>query len=265
MNLSFFLYRRLCRWITCDLRLPFQSSISLSTKYDIGSFQDVFCHPYYWQVFSWLREPPKLVVDCGANCGHFAILMDTCVRVRFGSAETRYVLVEPNPALRPILERNLHNAGLTGRARILNGLLGPKSGSSTLWIHPKNFLASSMTQFAGARPHVVPFIDLAKHLRGECIDVMKVDIEGGEYPFVRENADVLAQTAMLMMEIHDAPVAVRSAMFGAIEAAGLLPTGRDVSTDGLWLRAWERAGDALGAGRQAGQARIPNEPAQEHC
>ncbi|MEJ0036287.1 MAG: FkbM family methyltransferase [Gammaproteobacteria bacterium] len=242
MNISFFLYRRLCRWITCDLRLPFQSSVSLSTKYDVGSFQDVFCHPYYWQVFSWLREPPKLVVDCGANCGHFAILMDTCVRVRFGRSETQYVLVEPNPALRPILERNLRNAGLVDRASIISGLLGPKSGSSTLWIHPKNFLASSMTRFAGATPHVVPFVDLVPHLGGSHIDIMKVDIEGGEYPFVRENADVLARTGMLMMEIHDATVEARATMFGSIQASGLLPMGHDVNTDGLWLRAWERPG-----------------------
>jgi len=242
MNISFFLYRRFCQWITCELRLPFQSKVSLASKYDIGSFQDVFCHPYYWQVFSWLREPPKRVVDCGANCGHFAILMDTCIRVRFGRSETQFVLVEPNPALRPILERNLEEAGLTGRTRILTGLLGPKTGTSTLWIHPKNFLASSMTQFDGAKPHVVPFIDLAESLGGAPIDVMKVDIEGGEYPFVRENADVLALTCMLMMEIHDAPTEERSAMFGAIQAAGLLPHGQDVKSDGLWLRAWERLG-----------------------
>src|SRR5580693_10151500 len=41
--LNSFLYRRLCSWITCDLRLPFGSRVALSTKYDIASAQDVFC------------------------------------------------------------------------------------------------------------------------------------------------------------------------------------------------------------------------------
>lgn len=72
MSIPFFLYRRLSRWITCEFKLKKHSKIALKNKYEIASFKDVFCHPFYWQVFHWVHEPPKLVVDCGAHCSHFS-------------------------------------------------------------------------------------------------------------------------------------------------------------------------------------------------
>lgn len=242
MDLSYFLYRRLARWITCRVRLPFGASLSLSTKYDVASFQDVFCHPFYWQSFGWVRGPPRLVVDCGANCGHFSILTDTCIRVRFGRSDTRYILVEPNPALRPILERNLRDAGLASRSRVVAGLLGAKAGRSTLWVHPKNYLASSLSPLQGAIPHEVPFVDLRTELPEPHVDILKVDIEGGEYAFVRENPDVFSLAQLLLMEVHPASREEQALMFGRIEATGLLRLGHAVESDGLSLHAWTRNG-----------------------
>jgi hypothetical protein len=100
MSIPFFLYRRLGRWITCEFNLfEHQFKISLSNKYEVASFQDVFCHPFYWQMFRWLDKPPKLIVDCGGHCGHFSILADICIRSKFDSSNTEYILVEPNPHL----------------------------------------------------------------------------------------------------------------------------------------------------------------------
>ena len=240
VNINYFLYRRLCRWITCDLRLPYQVELSLSTKHDVASFQDVFCHPFYWQLFNWMEHPPQLVVDCGANCGHFSVLADSCARVKFGRSDARYVLVEPNPALLPILRRNLQAAGLAGRSRVLVGLLGQKSGSSTLWVHRKNYLASSLMPLPGAQRHQVPFIDLRASIDAALIDVLKVDIEGSEYSFVRDNADLLATARLLMMEVHGAAAGEQETMFGRLEATGLRPLGAPVCADGLYLRAWRR-------------------------
>jgi FkbM family methyltransferase len=245
------MYRRLCRWITCNFQLPFGAQVALRTKYDIASAQDVFCHPYYWQLYSWLPVAPGLVVDAGANCGHFTILLDTCTRVAFGESNTRYLLVEPNAALIPILSANLQRAGMTGRYTIVEGLLGAKSGSSTLWVHPKNFLASSMQPLRGARARLVSFVDLMPLIGGQEIDVLKVDIEGGEYPFVQHNADVLARSNLVVMEVHDAPDEAQARMFADVQATGLAPLGRPVDADGLRMRAWSRVPASDSAGQPA--------------
>lgn len=238
--LNSFLYRRLCRWITCSFQLPFGARVALRTKHDIASAQDVFCHPYYWQLYSWLPAAPGLVVDAGANCGHFTILLETCTRIAFGRSDTRYLLVEPNPKLIPVLAANLERAGIAGRYSIIEGLLGEKSGSSTLWVHPKNFLASSIRPLHGARGRSVSFVDVLPLLGRDAIDVLKLDIEGGEYPFVQHNGDVLARSNLVIMEVHDAPDATQAQMFSAVQAAGLRPLGRPVDADGLRMRAWSR-------------------------
>jgi FkbM family methyltransferase len=244
MDMNFFLYRRLARWITCRVRLPFNRSISLTSKHDVASFQDVFCHPFYWQAFGWLREPPKIVVDCGANCGHFSVLMDTCIKVRFGRSETQYVLVEPNPDILPVLRRNLEDAGLLNRSRIITGLLGGSGGSGTLWVNRKNFLASSATATPGTIPHRVSCVDLQSEIKEPLIDVLKVDIEGAEYDFIRDNPELLRRIGLLLMEVHEAAAVQQEALFDQVAAAGLEALEGSVMADGLWLRAWRRAQSA---------------------
>jgi FkbM family methyltransferase len=238
---SFFLYRRLARWITCSLRLPFGAEVALRTKHDVASAQDVLCHPFYWQLYSWLAVPPRLVVDAGANCGHFALLVDACSRVAFGVPVQHFVLVEPNPALLPVLRANLERGGLAERCTIVAGLLGARSGSGRLWVHPRNFLMSATTALEGAHPVEVPYVDLGARLGSMPVDLLKLDIEGSEYEFVEHNGGVLAQTRMLLMEIHEAPPDERTAMYDRIAAAGLRPLGRAVDADNLCLRAWSRA------------------------
>ena len=70
--------------------------------------------------------------------------------------------------------------------------------------------------------------------------MLKVDIEGGEYPFVRYNDDVVARSNLVVMEVHDAPQSEQSELFAAMEAGGLHPLGRPVDADGLRMRAWTR-------------------------
>ena len=111
-----FLYRRLARWITCEVKLLGQHPLALDNKFQVNSLQDVFCHPFYWQLYNWLPEPPRLVVDLGAHCGHFSMLADVCFRTQFGAVDPEYLLVEPNPKLTPVIRRNLQKSGLCTRA-----------------------------------------------------------------------------------------------------------------------------------------------------
>src|SRR5271169_5785656 len=111
-RLRAFLYRRLAAWITCELKLLGQHPLFLDSKFQVNSLQDVFCHPFYWQVFRWLKSPPRLVVDLGAHCGHFSMLADMCFRIQFSKSETEFLLLEPNPELVPVIERNLQRSGL---------------------------------------------------------------------------------------------------------------------------------------------------------
>ncbi|NEO93680.1 MAG: hypothetical protein F6K56_27160 [Moorea sp. SIO3G5] len=161
MSTSSFLYRRLSPWITCEFKLSNQKTIALKNKYEIASFKDVFCHPFYWQVFHWVKQPPNLVVDCGAHCGHFSIMADICFKSKFINSSVNYILVEPNPYLIPVINKNLQDADLDSRSYLKQGLLGAKSGSNKLWINHNNYLATGLHHNSKSKPCEIPYVNLS--------------------------------------------------------------------------------------------------------
>jgi len=237
MSLSAFLYRRLSRWVTCELAPPGANRIALRTKHDVASASDVFCHPFYWQLFHWLSTPPRLVVDCGANCGHFSLLAEMCIRSKFGGADARYLLIEPNPLLIGRLARNLSDAGLAGRTRVIHGLLGTRGEARTLWVQPSNFLASGLTAQRGAKPYEIPGVRLRDIVPDERLDVLKIDIEGAEFSLIEDEPDVMARVGLLCLEVHSASRTDRDRLARRLEAAGLTRQLRVPTAEAqeLWL------------------------------
>ncbi len=174
----------------------------MRTKYDIGSFADVFINPFYWQLFHLMPRAPRQVIDCGAHCGHFSVLADRCIRARFPDAQPRFVLIEPNPRLQTTICGNLADAGIAERAEVHRVLLGSTEGTGTLWVNTKNYLASRIEPFDGATPYEVPFRTLASILNNRDADVLKIDIEGAEFELVRTQLATFARVGLLMMEVH---------------------------------------------------------------
>lgn len=240
MSINFYLYRRLSRWITCELNLPGKSKIALHNKYEVASFQDVFCHPFYWRVYDWIHDPPKLVIDCGANCGHFSILSDLCLRAKFGSSNTEYILIEPNPFLIPLIHKNISDAELSDRVEVKQAILGNKLGYSTLWVNSKNYLTSSLHPTKGAQPHIVEYLDLLKVARDRKIDLLKIDIEGGEFEFVRSNLDLLTQVNLIFMELHQAPQEMHEEIFASLKLVGLHLATKPIESNGQKLVIFHR-------------------------
>jgi FkbM family methyltransferase len=236
MSINSFLYRRLAPWITCEFKLAKESSVRLQNKYEIASFKDVFCHPFYWQVFQWVNSAPKLVVDCGAHCGHFSILADLCFQSKFGTTDTQYILIEPNPNLSPIVQKNIKDATLEARTQLITGLLGGKrSGGDSIWINPKNYLASGLHQTQGAKPYVVPYIDLSQVIGDREVDLMKIDIEGGEFEFIPANLDVLAHVKLLFMELHEASDEKHQKILSLLKSIGLNIAAEPLEANGQQL------------------------------
>ena len=234
-SLQFFLYRRLAGAGVLAARFKKdKTEIWLSDKFQVASFQDVFLDPNYWRVFTALEKPPELVVDCGAHCGHFAILAELCIVARFGASQARYVLVEPNDALLPALRGNIAAAGMADRVRILRGFVGTKSGEAHLATHPSNHLVGR-AQEGGSGP-AIPYLDLAAITDGAAIDLLKLDIEGAEFQFAASNRDVLDKTDLVVAEVHPHTGSVET--FQALLAQSDLLVDGPVVTAGENFVAW---------------------------
>jgi FkbM family methyltransferase len=242
MNVRSFLYRRLCRWVTCSFELWPGGNLAIDSKFDRSSFADVFCDPFYWQVFDWTVPVPRLVVDCGAHCGHFTLMTEKCLRWRHGKeTETKYILVEPNPNLIAVLQKNVASAGLGDRVSVKHNLVGKKSGTGTLWVQPKNYLTASVNQLSGGKPHQVGYLDLETATAGQTIDLMKIDIEGGEFELVRSNPELFKRVRTIFMELHSGQPGEREELIERLKNAGLLPRGEPLTVHGYELIIFERA------------------------
>lgn len=240
MSIRSFLYRRLAQWVTCELDLQNQGKISLSDKYEIASFKDVFCHPFYWQITQWIDRPPQLVVDCGAHCAHFSILADICFSSLFGESDTQYILIEPNPFLIANIQKNIRGLKMDKRVNLYQGLLGQKVGKDTLWINHRNYLETGLKPTQNAKPMEIPFIDLSEIVQQEMIDLMKIDIEGGEFNFVSSNLSLFKQVKLLFMELHTAPKEQHHKLFQQLASVGLSLATQPIYTNGQQLLIFKR-------------------------
>jgi FkbM family methyltransferase len=197
-----FLYRRLARWVTCQLHPPTGGTVRLNSKYAVASCADAVLAPQYWQLFALLERPPELVVDLGAHCGHFTVVADICCRSRFQSPAQAYIAVEANPRLIATIEQTVADAGIADRSTILHGFVGARNPVTKLWIHPKNYLISSDQPIDGGSPHEVPAVRVSEATGNRPIDVLKVDIEGGEFPLLEQEPQLFQQATILMLELH---------------------------------------------------------------
>jgi FkbM family methyltransferase len=229
MSIQSFLYRRMAPLITAELQLPVGGTISLRSKHELGSFQDVFCSPFYWRLYEHLNTHPRTVLDLGAHRGHFTILADQCVKAKFGCSAASYVMIEANPFLIPTLTRNIALAGLAGSSRIINGLAEARTGSRTFYVSDRHQLSSSTVLNAGRQRVQVPCVDLDHFLPTGQIDVVKMDIEGSEYELIREYRSLWSRVSLMLIELHGADPSVQDETLSILTASGLRIRGASLT------------------------------------
>ena len=110
-------------------------------------------------------------VDVGANIGYFTVMAAKLV----GDRGHVYAF-EPNPFSFEILKRNVETNGLHN-ITIEKKAVGNFSGRIELWSDKGNTYAwkeGARTAFS------TDCVKLDDYFRGQCIDLMKIDIDGGE-------------------------------------------------------------------------------------
>ena len=162
-------------------------------------------------------EPGGCAVDGGAHIGYLTLQLARAV----GPAG-RVLAFEPNPEVRPALERNLRRNGLADRVRVSPKALGTGPGSAELHIAGGGDRSCLAPSPAARRVVPVDVTSLDNELAEAPLpDVVKLDIEGaevaalsgmrrllgrdGEAPrlFVESNADALAAAGSSPAELLD--------------------------------------------------------------
>lgn len=139
-------------------------------------------------------RPVRTVLDLGANVG---------ISVRYLLArfpDARVIAVEPDPRLVPRLRANVD--GLPGVA-VHAAAVAPRAGTATFFSTPDGW-SSSLTPAAGGRPVTVECMTVEEILGAaglERVDLVKLDIEGGEWPLLEAGA-IQRATDCVVGELH---------------------------------------------------------------
>lgn len=116
-------------------------------------------------------------VDIGANCGLFTLYAAKAI----GSKGT-VLAIEPLPQLANRITTNVELNAVTN-IHLVQGGVGPKKDTLTLYAVPYQLGQSSMVRTPGAKAVKVPVQPLTTILKASAItsiDVLKIDIEGYE-------------------------------------------------------------------------------------
>lgn len=146
-----------------------------------------------------LLPAPSFIVDAGANVGLISALLAT----RF--PEARIVALELDPHNFRLLERNVRpfrnvtaiNAGLWSRATELT-IANPESAG---W----GYRAQERSRVGhGPTVRAVTVSDILHDFRVPCVDILKIDIEGGEVEVFDAASEAwLPAVTQIVIELHE--------------------------------------------------------------
>lgn len=162
---------------------------------DIQSVREVLVDQCYRLPF---ELAPRVIVDLGANIGLTSLWL-----ARRYHPEV-LIAVEPSPINAALLRTNLATNGV--RAQVVESAVGPADGT-TCFARARDFNQGSI---AAAGDERVPMLSMESVLRrcgeGRAVDLVKMDIEGGEQQLLTSDLGWLDRVRALIVEFHPAVV-----------------------------------------------------------
>ncbi|MBI3879222.1 MAG: FkbM family methyltransferase [Verrucomicrobia bacterium] len=176
-----------------------------------------------------LIRPEDRVLELGGCLG-----IVSCVTNRLLADKSKHLVVEGNPKLISIIERNreLNHAGFA-----IEGCAVSQERTVTFYLHPR-FIVGGTTQRQTAEAVTVPGRTLRElHERHGPFNVMIMDIEGSEVEALPAAGDLLREYRLVIVEQHEWAVGAARADVcrAALRHAGLQLVGTAGTTE-AWAR-----------------------------
>jgi FkbM family methyltransferase len=182
---------------------------------------------------------PVRILDAGANIGLW-----TLSALRTYGKDATVVAVEPDPTNLPLLRENIERNGLTRAVEVHPVAAGSGTGSVRFKTGERHMSHIAGEQERGPGVAEVPLADFFELARG--CHLVKLDIEGGEWPILHDPRLAELDAAAIVLEWHargsQGPDPKAEAI-GLLQAAGYTvrpdPDYPSSTVGGLW--AWRRA------------------------
>lgn len=185
---------------------------------DLQSLREVFLEEVY---ACDLPFAPRTLLDLGANIGLASLWFS--LQAKAGQTSELFLLaVEPDSRNAAVVEINFRDNLVSGE--VVRAAVGQRSGEA--WFEARaesNLGRVSSEAFKGTkiRVPVVGIRDLLDRFPEGRVDLVKIDIEGGEEVLLSHDTDWLARVKALIVEWHDDRADSRP-LIRNVEAAGFV-------------------------------------------
>lgn len=163
---------------------------------DYGVAYEIFVHDYYAVKGDLASNEPRLIVDLGGNAGFSTLYW----LHRFKQCEV--IVFELHPSQIKQIQLNVALNGWSDRVTLFP--YGAGVAASRAKLSDKGAGSSTKLFKAEDRFIDVELIDLFPVLRDRKIDILKIDIEGGEYAIMADDRFADLNTRAVVMEWHQA-------------------------------------------------------------
>ena len=157
------------------------------------AFIQLFVEPEY----DWPVGTPETILDAGANCGYATLLYAD----RYPGA--RIAAIEPDPANARAFRETTERNGID--ARLFEAALAPADGEATLFqarLSTSHSLHPSAAEQTGIRVRTVSMGTVLADLGWTRVDLLKLDIEGGELELFASSGPWLDRVRTIVGETH---------------------------------------------------------------
>jgi FkbM family methyltransferase len=210
-----------------ERRIRLKDGVTLTYRLnrgDIQSIREVWINETYRLPFD--VGAVRTVVDLGANIGLTSVWL-----ARAYGAE-RVLAVEPSRANADLARRNMRENGVSGE--VVEAAVGPADGTARFAASGE----SNLGRVSASGDEEVLVLSMASILErytgGDGVDVVKLDIEGGEQPLLEGDRTWLRHVRALTAEFHPDRVdypglveTIRREGFHYVAAGSVLPGAAD--------------------------------------
>ena len=161
----------------------------------------------YWEMWNTeaivdLVKPGMTVLDVGAHCGYFSVLMADLI-----GPQGKLLSFEPNPPMAELLRRTVAVNGFDGRTAVYEVALGNRSGSAVLDV-PRNEPKNAHVVQGKRGPGMVEVaLQRVDEIPGALdADFIKIDAEGAEQEIWEGLSGVLSRERPLTILLEFAAV-----------------------------------------------------------
>ena len=216
-TIKHFIWKVLTKRMHLDFTLRSGINVIIRNYADWCTYNDLFVNGEYKEaiddaIAEWTPNAGKerlCVLDLGANTGYFTLQIADIFLHKCLVGELAIRPIEASPTVAEELRRRLVIPGTRVDAKIVNGLAGKREGAARLNLGKEdtvNFVGDMADggQWEGTRgARTVNYVNLDS-LTSEMpvVHLIKCDIEGSEFAFLENYADLLKKTRRVVIEFH---------------------------------------------------------------